>query len=440
MVDYYLSAAGADGNSGSATAPWRSLTRLNAAFASGAIKLGDRVLLRRGDVFPGRLRQPDMLDPTRTGWLRISAYGDGAAPVIDGYKYIVSWTQHSADVWKVHYKSSSAGVSYRGYDSAQGEGDVGHLLVDGAVRGVRRTALSGMTTQWDFYSSGGLVYVKSSRNPSVLAGQVAIAVDGDGSNQRSGVWLSDVVLRGHGGHGVAAPGSGGTRRSNITGCEIYNCGGSALDGYGNGNVRYGNGIQAWVDSRDMLIEGNRVHDCYDVAITLQGGEPGRTQVLSDIVIRLNTTYRCSQGLEFWYGGEGPGFVRCLVERNHVLFSGYGWGGTVRPEQESRVHLLTFGWGTTADLVLRQNGFYDAFAAYRYSSEKPYGLRGVGNVIAMKAGVRMSYQRTETIGQATAWAMADGHETSMKAVILPTGGGYGDANVTAAITHLTQLGI
>lgn len=438
MTDLYVSAAGSDTNPGTIDSPWRTITRLNAHIASGVMRLGDRIFLRRGDVFYGRLIQPDYIDPALKGWLIVDAYGTGAKPVIDGYKTITTWTNHATNVWRVDYTASGAGTRYTGYDSAQGGGDVGHLVTDGTVRGVRRTSIAGLVNNWDFYSDGTTLYVRATANPSTLATQIKVAIDGDGSNLRSGVWLRNVHVRGHGGHGVNGPGLGGTTRSRVTNCEVSYCGGSALDGYGDGNVRYGNGIQVWINSSDVLIANNVIHDCYDVGITAQGGSSGQTQTFTNINIRRNITYRNSQAIEFWYGGEGAGFVNCVVDYNVFMFSGYGWGAQVRPEQQTRVHLLTFAWGS-AGPTMRRNIYWDAAYAFRYSEENPVNLQGQNNIIALRAGTLMTHQTAQTIEQAQSWAAADGHETNLNPIILASGGGTADSDVTAALNAMEALG-
>lgn len=376
MAHYYVSSAGDDRDPGSAARPWRSLDRLNAAFASQEVRRGDAVALRRGDVFTGRLVQPDSIDPNMPGWLEIGAYGDGAKPVVSGYQLLSEWRRHDETTWS--HRTSRA--------------DVGLLNVDGELYGRRRNALNQLERQWDFFHAGDVLHVRSDTDPGHLAGSVKASVDQDGTNIRSGTFLRDISFIGHGGHGANAPGRGGTTRAAIIGCEFAEIGGAALDGYGAGDVRYGNGIQAWVGTRDLHVESNRIHDCYDAAMTLQGAEDSATKSFEDIQFRRNVAYRNSQSMEFWYQGSGPGYQSVFFDFNLCMFAGYGWGGDVRPEKHTRVHLLTFGWNSRSDVKLRRNLFYDAAAAYTYFQATPFGLEGQENIVAIRETVPKDLQR------------------------------------------------
>jgi hypothetical protein len=77
--DYYVSTAGNDGGPGSATAPWRTLGKVNAT----SFQPGDRILLEGGQSFTGPLQlgNDDHGTPTRN--LVVSSYGLGRA-VING--------------------------------------------------------------------------------------------------------------------------------------------------------------------------------------------------------------------------------------------------------------------------------------------------------------------------------------------------------------------
>ncbi len=213
-----------------------------------------------------------------------------------------------------------------------------------------------------------------------------------------------------------------------------------MDGYGDGNVRYGNGIQGWIGTKGLHVEGNKIHDVYDVAYSIQGGSAGQTQTFENIMVRRNLFYRNSQSMEYWYGGEGPGFVNCVAEYNTCLFAGYGWGAEVRPETQSRVHILTFGWGTNANLINRRNIFYDARTAYRYSDENPVGMVNSGNIILLRPGTLMRYQTSETIETAPAWAAADGRDTDSLFMALPASSDtvISDADVALALAYLDAV--
>ncbi|MBO4979797.1 MAG: hypothetical protein J6D16_05260, partial [Clostridia bacterium] len=84
---YYVSNGGNDQNDGkSPDTPWRTLDRVNAA----SLAEGDGVLLRRGDVFRGRII-------ARSG-VTYAAYGKGKKPALYG------WSENlaSPDLWELY--------------------------------------------------------------------------------------------------------------------------------------------------------------------------------------------------------------------------------------------------------------------------------------------------------------------------------------------------
>ena len=77
---YYLSVLGNDAGAGSASAPWRTLARVNAV----ALQPGDRVLLRAGDTFAGGLSLDAKDAGTAAAPVTITSYGAGRAHIAAG--------------------------------------------------------------------------------------------------------------------------------------------------------------------------------------------------------------------------------------------------------------------------------------------------------------------------------------------------------------------
>lgn len=399
MADYYVSPNGTDTADGTSGAPWQTINRVNAA-PLGAY---DRVLFERDGTYPGQIRPPDNINPSLPGWLRYGAYGDGGRPVISGYTTIATWAQEDADTWRATFP---------------GSGNVGFLRVDGAIHGQRRFTLAALASQWEFYCEANAVYVRSTADPASLAGSIQASTDADGVHLHSGVEVADLAITGHGAHGIRALGRGKSSRGRVLRCDLTELGGSVLAGSADGTTRYGNGYQAWVGSANQYVEGCTIRDCYDVALTAQGTADGGWDTFNGITWRRNLTYRNSQSMEFWYDGPGPGFVNVEAERNTCLLAGYGWGSEVRPEQESRVHLLTFDWGTAGPNLTR-NVFSDATEAFAFRSVPTPGLSGSRNIILLRAGTKMAYQDAPTIENGQEWATSAGL-TDTRVMVLPAG--------------------
>ena len=462
MGDYYVSAAGSDSGSGGLNDPWQTVTRVNAAFDAG-LGIGSRVLFNRGDTFYGALRPPHTLDPHSPGWLKIGAYGDAAElQHLCGYKTLNisgGWTQADPDTWSLDYSASAYGTSYGGYDSAQfntaeGNQNVGFLMVDGVIYGNKFPSLGELADQWDFYSdpTQDKLYVRSTANPTTLASDIRCTVELDAILQRSATEISDLKITGYGANGIyvsRGPYIDNTR-CRLLRCTIGEIGGSYLTGYPT-TVRYGGGVNLWTGSTNFYGEFNTIYDCFDVAWTIQGTENGPyAATFTDVTWRRNLTYRNGFTEEYFYIGDSPlgGFHNCLDEYNTNLFAGYGWGGEYRPTDETwRRTFQTFGpWGddvTVNDLTLRRNIFYDGYSAY---TREPigYSLPGLTsdrNVIFLRPGTKISWEMSETIEQSAEWVARTGREIGSIWGVLPNwpkSSYVSDADVTAALNSLAYV--
>src|SRR6476619_5177048 len=80
-TNYFVSAAGSDSSTGtSATAAWKTLTKLNQA----VLKPGDTVSFRRGDTFTGGV--VTVQSGTSAAPITLNSYGTGNAPTVTGGK------------------------------------------------------------------------------------------------------------------------------------------------------------------------------------------------------------------------------------------------------------------------------------------------------------------------------------------------------------------
>ena len=101
---YYISfSTGNDANNGTSTnTPWKTISKLNSAFAS--LQPGDNVLFNRGDVFYGSIVINK--SGTSSSPITISSYGTGANPVISGFTSISSWTSAGTNLWQANTGST----------------------------------------------------------------------------------------------------------------------------------------------------------------------------------------------------------------------------------------------------------------------------------------------------------------------------------------------
>ncbi|SHT65991.1 Uncharacterised protein [Mycobacteroides abscessus subsp. abscessus] len=405
----YISAVGSDDNDGlTPSAPWATIKNVNSALTEGRCAL----LFRRGDTFYGELVLPFGTE--------VGAYGSGDMPVLTLYKLLNrpgGWVEYTPGIWKIDLAAPS---THDGH-TATSDANVGFLLVDGVVHPNLKFDLSGLSAPWDFTTdvANHVLYVKAQANPTTLANDIRAAPNGDAGGVGGAVIrcdfgsndIHDVRITGSGGCGIM--GSGPDVR--IRGCFIDHIGGSRLllvDT--SGATRYGNGIANWINVDRWWIEGNEISDVYDAAWSPQGFDPGGAPVFwRDLTFRNNYAHDCCQMVEFWSMSDNPaspGFTRILVEGNRFQRAGLGVFAAVRPNQDVRVHVLTYLLETPVDITIQNNTFDGSYGAFSYHLvEPPAGYLTRNNTIRLAAGHKLEFQRPETIEQAPLWQAATGRE-------------------------------
>ena len=107
-TNYYLSAAGNDGQAGTSPAQaWKTIDRLNAA--GKQLRPGDSILFRRGDLFYGTIRAT--ASGSKEFPIVYAAYGTGADPVISGFSTTGSWTAEGNGTWSAAAPQAAAALN-----------------------------------------------------------------------------------------------------------------------------------------------------------------------------------------------------------------------------------------------------------------------------------------------------------------------------------------
>jgi len=395
---FYVSNSGDDSADGlSPETSWATIQKANSSLPNDKSTL----LFMRGETFYGELAPPLGCE--------VGAYGVGDRPTLTMFKLLnrpEGWTEYSDGVWTIDLSSSD---SHDGY-TATTDANIGFLVVDGEVKPDLKFALSQLSAPWDFYCDipSRTLYVATPTNPTMLAADLKAAPRGDigrviyctkGSND-----IHDVHVTGTAGTGV-----GGTAPDvHIHDCLIDFIGGCELS-HGT-KRRGGNGIENWVNVKRWLIENNEIAQVYDVAWSAQG-PAGTSGTWEDLTVRNNHIHDCSQSFEFWSTGSksAGGFQRILVEGNLCERAGYSVFSDVRPDQDVRVHLLTYFWQTMADITIQNNVFDGSYGAYSYHAYDPVGYVTRDNTIRLRAGTKMEFKRTETVEEFAEWQRATGRE-------------------------------
>ena len=372
MATYYISASGCDTNDGlTPSTPWQSIKKLNSS-----VKCGDTVCFKRGDTFFGQIRAPKGNDTATPTTYR--SYGEGTKPTVSQYKtaHRDAWERLEDGIWRINLSD----VSKFDGNITELDTNVGFIKVDGAIKPWKRFELDKLEQQWDFYNDKQFVYVKSENSPALLADDVKFACNIICMPFADNILVEDIIFIGSGSHGM----SGTINRATVRNCEFHELGGSELTTHFRPGVRYGNGLECWTDSSDVLVENCKFSNIYDVAVTMQGNNVTRGWV--NIIFRNNVMWNCQQSFEIWSNGEleNTGFQRCIFENNVCIDSGYSWGHEVRANKQCSSHLLIYQVECPlCDVTVRNNTFYNARVSPIVKSggpqEMPKDYKIIGNL-------------------------------------------------------------
>jgi len=381
QTSYYISSTGNNSNSGkSPGTPWRSLQK---------IEIGNTYLFHCNDTFYQKLScnqsaGPDMGSQTNKDQkITISSYGNGNKPVISLYKNIINknWVNAGNNIWKVSLKNAE---NYTGFKEVNT--NVGFIKVDGIIFGNKTFSPDSLKSQWDFYCDDEYLFVYSNDDLSSSAKNIQAACNFVAIYLCNNMDVSNLTITGSGGHGIRGV---NVKNINLEKLDISEIGGSFLQGYGNGRIRYGNGVEFWNGSENCLIKGCKVSMVYDVAFTMQGNGPG-THFLN-VVFDDNISNNNEQSFEFWIKGNQPGFTACKFINNYCSNAGYGWSHDVRPVKNFAVFILNSELeANDDDILIENNTFIKAKSAYFYMNsdlfEKKSQFITKNNKIEMEPGV------------------------------------------------------
>ncbi|PGN53939.1 hypothetical protein CN978_30010 [Priestia megaterium] len=402
MAKYYVSNTGSDTNNGlTQSTSWATLSKVNSYSAS--FKSGDTIYFKCNDTFYGQLVLPAGKDIT------VTSYGQGSKPKISGYKNILgtSWVQHSSNVYKVDLTNTSMFTGNIYFTDT----NVGFLNIDGVIKGGKKSTLASLSGQWDFYSDAQFLYVYTNSKPDTLATSIKAAVNIQLIPLQNNTRILNLDILGTGAHAV----KGTVSSVLVSNCDIHEVGGSYLTGYGDGTVRYGNGVEIWAGSKDVLVENNNVYDCYDVAFTMQG--PVTTLGWDNVIFRNNTEWNNTQSFEIWSDGTNAntGFSKCAFEQNICMNAGYGWGYDPNADSEKAVNLLMYQLQTPVlDISIKNNIFYNPRAGLYYGSkdynyEIPPGYKSDNNSVFLSKGKKINAKKTYTVEQFDEFSTATSKE-------------------------------
>ncbi|MBN1443405.1 MAG: hypothetical protein JXA90_11910, partial [Planctomycetes bacterium] len=370
---FYVDAAGGnDANAGdSPAAAWASLERVGGA----ALQPGDTVRFRRGGVWRGTLAPRSGAEGAPVTY---TAYGDGAKPLLLGSvakDEASDWERIGENVWATIAPASKATrvvadlqrSDWRHHTEALEcsqsrllDVDVGNIVFDnGRVCGWKRWKLEDVKRPYDYwYDADSMrVHVCSEGNPADVHGSVELClrrhiVDQNGVHD---VVYNGIELRYGAAHGF---GGGGTARLTIRNCDLSYIGGGHQFTTGDGRpVRFGNAIEFWGAARDHLVEGCRIWEVYDAALTNQGDGPDSIQ--ENITYRDNVVWNCEYSFEYWNRPATARTRNIRFVNNTCVDAGIVWSHAQRPDPNGSHLMFYANHAATEGIEVKYNVFYNS---------------------------------------------------------------------------------
>jgi len=235
--------------------------------------------------------------------------------------------------------------------------DVGNIIFDhGKQCGLKKWRLEDLKAPGDYLYSipTHQVLLRAEANPATLNGSIEMALREHIISQGGAhdVVYDGLMLRYGAAHGI---GGGSTARVTVRRCDLCYIGGGHQFTTPEGHpVRFGNGIEFWDAGEENLVEGCRLWEIYDAALTNQGS--GKNSKQTRITYRNNVIWNAEYSFEYWNRPAEAVTEDILFENNTCVDSGLGWAHGQRPDPNGGHLMFYHNAARTARFVVRDNLF------------------------------------------------------------------------------------
>ena len=235
--------------------------------------------------------------------------------------------------------------------------DVGNVIFDGgAVCGWKKWSIKDLTSPYDYYYDGSTqrVHIYSEAAPPARHRSIELALARHVVNQsgKHHVVYDGLAVMNGAAHGF---GGGNTHNLVIRNCDLGYIGGAHQHTRPDGRpVRYGNAIEFWGAARDHLVEGCRIWEVYDAALTNQGSSPDSHQI--NITYRNNFVRNAEYSFEYWNRPETAVTENIRFLNNTCVDAGCGWAHAQRPDQNGSHLMFYTNTAATKGIEVKYNIF------------------------------------------------------------------------------------
>ena len=238
--------------------------------------------------------------------------------------------------------------------------DVGNVVFDhGKACGWKKWGVEQLSNPLDYFYDGASwrVFVRSEGNPAERFRSIEMALNRHIVNQGSAhhVLYDGLAVKYGAAHGF---GGGDTHHLTLRNCDIAYIGGGHQFTRADGHpVRFGNGIEFWGAATDNLVEGCRLWEIYDAALTNQGRGPTSKEI--NITYRDNLVRNCEYSFEYWNNPETAETRNIQFVNNTCVDAGVVWSHAQRPDRNGSHLMFYTNTAESSGIVVRHNVFSHA---------------------------------------------------------------------------------
>jgi len=235
--------------------------------------------------------------------------------------------------------------------------DVGNIIFDGGTAcGWKKWSLDQLAQPYDYFydEAAQRVFLYCPESPAARHRSIELALARHVVNQngKHHVVYDGLAVMYGAAHGF---GGGQTHHLVIRNCDLGYIGGAHQLTNADGKpVRYGNAIEFWGSAHDNLVEGCRIWEVYDAALTNQGRSPDSRQI--NITYRNNFIRNAEYSFEYWNHPETAVTRNIRFVNNTCVNAGTVWSHAQRPDRNGSHLMFYSNTAATSGIEIKYNIF------------------------------------------------------------------------------------
>lgn len=376
-LTYYVSSTGTSEIGTNMDDPMSVETALDKTYHNN-----DKILFKAGDVLYNIINFN--IETTDNNFIYVGSYGEGDKPIISGARILYNenaWEDNDG-IYKLDLSKKEDFYGLKDY--GENTYNIGFFADEsGNIYGARKRTKNSMVSEFDFYCEDNFIYVKCSENPSKKLGRIKFVSRYNLFCVSSNMIVENLNIQYTGAHGIVKK-LNNVDNVYIKNCIIENIGGSIQ--YMNNFTRYGNAVEFWNYSNNLIVKNCIVRDVYDAGFTVQGNNvtKGFKNTYINDNIFINNNYSIELFCKNNISGQDKitiGYDNCVINNNIFVNQGRGWSDQVRLDRKVASEVLI--WNIVdkkTNISIFKNKYYNSVRLYSFrdieenASEYENGVR------------------------------------------------------------------